>query len=81
MPLKEDRELTYKAVIYDQMIFSSFLRFYLLIHERHRERQRHRQREKLAPHGEPDARLDPRILGSRPEPKPDAQPLSHPGAP
>ena len=63
------------------MIFSSFLRFYLLIHERHRERQRHRQREKLAPHGEPDARLDPRILGSRPEPKPDAQPLSHPGAP
>ena len=25
-----------------------------------RERQRHRQREKQAPHGEPDAGLDPR---------------------
>ena len=28
---------------------------------------------------EPDAGLDPRILGSLPEPKADAQPLSHPG--
>ena len=28
---------------------------------------------------EPDAGLDPRILGSHPEPKADAQPLSHPG--
>ena len=25
--------------------------------------------------------LDPRTLGSRPEPKADTQPLSHPGAP
>ena len=30
---------------------------------------------------EPDAGLDPRIPGSRPEPKADAQPLSPPGAP
>ena len=30
---------------------------------------------------EPDAGLDPRTLGSCPEPKADAQPLSHPGAP
>ena len=29
----------------------------------------------------PDVGLDPRTLGSRPEPKADAQPLSHPGAP
>ena len=29
---------------------------------------------------EPDVGLYPRILGSRPEPKADAQPLSHPGA-
>ena len=28
-----------------------------------------------------DIGLDPRTLGSRPEPKADAQPLSHPGAP
>ena len=47
----------------------------------HRERQRHRQREKQAPHEKPDAGLNPRTLGSRPEPKADAQPLSHPGAP
>ena len=46
-----------------------------------RERQRHRQREKQAPCGEPDAGLDPRTMESRPEPKADAQPLSHPGTP
>ena len=30
---------------------------------------------------EPDMGLDPRTLGSQPEPKADAQPLSHPAAP
>ena len=45
------------------------------------ERQSHRQREKQAPCGEPDVELDPRTLGSRPEPKADAQPLSNPGTP
>ena len=45
-----------------------------------RERQRHRQREKQAPSGEPDVGLDSRTPGSQPEPKADAQPLSHPGA-
>ena len=56
---------------------------YLFIHERHteRERQRHRQREKQAPCREPDVGLDPRTLRSRPKPKADAQPLSHPGIP
>ena len=29
---------------------------------------------------EPDVGLDPGTPGSRPEPKADAQPLSHPGA-
>ena len=29
---------------------------------------------------ETDVGLDPRTLGSQPEPKADAQPLSHPGA-
>ena len=48
---------------------------------RHRERQRHRQREKQAPRGEPNVGLNPRTPGSRPEPKADAQPLSHPGIP
>ena len=51
-------------------------RFYLFIHERHRERQRHRQREKQALCGEPDVGLDPRTPGSCPELK-----LSHPGIP
>ena len=48
------------------------LRFYLFIHSRetHRERQRHR---------EPYSGLDSRTPGSRPEPKADAQPLSHAG--
>ena len=46
-----------------------------------RERQRHGQREKQAPCGEPHVGLDPRTPGSGPEPKADAQPLSHPGAP
>ena len=30
---------------------------------------------------EPDVGLDPRIPGSHPEPKADAQPLNHPGVP
>ena len=47
----------------------------------HRERQRHRQREKQAPCGDPDAGLDPRTPGSRPELKADAQALSPPGTP
>ena len=41
--------------------------------------ERERQREQ-APCGEPDVGLDPRMLGSYPEPKADAQPSSHPGA-
>ena len=45
------------------------------------ERQRYRQREKQAPCKEPNEGLDPRTPGSRPEPKADAQPLSHPGSP
>ena len=46
-----------------------------------RERQRHRQREKQAAYGESDAGLHPRTPGSHPEPKADAQLLSHPGVP
>ena len=46
-----------------------------------RERQRHRQREKQTPCREPDVGLDPETVGSYPEPKADAQPLSHPGVP
>ena len=46
-----------------------------------REEQRHRQRENQASHKEPDVGLNLRTPGSQPEPKADAQPLSHPGIP
>ena len=36
---------------------------------------------KEAPCSKPDVGLDPGTPGSQPEPKADAQPLSHPGAP
>ena len=45
-----------------------FLRFYLFIHEIHREREKERggQREKQAPCREPNLGLDPRSPGSGP---------------
>ena len=46
-----------------------------------RDTERERQREKQASHREPDVGLNPRIPGSCPEPKADAQQLSHPGMP
>ena len=61
--------------------FFFFLRFYLFIPERHRERQTYRGKEKQAPCREPDVGLGTRTPGSRPEPKADAQPLSHSGIP
>ena len=45
------------------------------------ERQRYRQREKQAPCRQPDVGLNPKTPGSCPEPKADAQPLSHLGVP
>ena len=56
--------------------FAFLKKFYLFIHDTERERQRHRQREKQTPCGELNAGLDPRTLGSQPEPK-AAQPWSH----
>ena len=49
--------------------------------EREREGQRHRQKEKQAPRKEPNVVLKPGNLGSCPEPKAGAHPLSHPGVP
>ena len=57
-------------------VFKDFIYF---IHERHTRRQGHRQREKQAPCGKSDADLYPGTLGSCPELKADAQPLSYPG--
>ena len=61
--------------------FFKFLFIYDRERERERERQRHRQREKQTPPGKPNVGLDPKTLGSRTEPKADAQPPSHPGIP
>ena len=47
--------------------------------DRNTGRGRSSKREVLCE--EPDAGLDPRTLGSHPEPKADTQPLSHLGAP
>ena len=44
------------------------------------ERQKHKQRKKPVPHGGHGAGLNPKTLGSCPEPKAD-QPVSHPGIP
>ena len=50
--------------------------------DREREREAETQaEEKQARCGEPNMGLDPRTLRSRPEPKTDAQTLSHPGVP
>ena len=53
--------------------FFFFLRFYVFIYERHRERQTQAEGEAGSSQG-PD-------VGPRPEPKADAQLLSHPGVP
>ena len=59
-----------------------FLRLFIYLSMRDkRERQRHRQRGKKAPCREPDVGLNTGIPGSCPEPKADAQPLSHLGIP
>ena len=64
-------------------IFKDFIYLFMRDTERERERekQRHRQREKQAPYGQPDKGLNSRTPGSRPEPKVEAQPLSHPRCP
>ena len=49
--------------------------------EREWQKQREKQRKKQAPCREPDVGFNPGSSGSRPEPKADAQPLSHPGHP
>ena len=66
----------YINFLYDKEVKQALFIFKILFiyHGRHREGDRHRQREKQAPCREPD-------VGSRPEPKADAQLLSHPGVP
>ena len=72
--------LLMSSIIFSVM-FYTFLKRFLFIHERHGERQRHRQREKQAPCKEPNVGLNTGTVGSCPELKADAQLLSHPGVP
>ena len=65
-------------ILFHLFIFKDFV--YLFMRDTERE-EGHRQREKQAPHGELDVGLDPRAPGSCPEPKAEAQLLSHPGVP
>ena len=46
-----------------------------------RKRQKHSRGRSRLPHRQPNMGLDPRTLGSHPEPKAGTQPLSHPGVP
>ena len=50
----------------------SFKKDFIYLFMRDTERQKHRQREKQAPCRELDMGLNPRTLGSQPEPKADA---------
>ena len=71
--------LKVKKITRDEFIF---LRFYLFIHKRHRERKAEIQAEGKAGSLQ-GARCGTQfqILGSHPEPKAEAQPLSNPGVP
>ena len=60
-------------------LFKDFI--YSFMKDTERERQRHRQRVKQAPCRKPDVGLTTQTPASHPEPKADAQPLSHPGVP
>ena len=66
-----------KSVGFVSLIFKDFMYSFM----RERERGRDRQRKKQAPCKEPSVGLDPRTLGSCPEPKANAQLLSHLGVP
>ena len=61
--------------------FVFFLRFYLFIHERHRERGRDTGRGRSRLHAGSLMWDSVPGLGSHPEPKAEAEPLSHPGIP
>ena len=60
------------------------LRYYLFMKDAQREREREEQKQAEGEAGSMQGvqlGLDPETLGSCPEPKADAQPLSHPAVP
>ena len=65
---------------WEYIFFKDFIYLFMRHTHTHRGRDIGMGRSRL-PAGEPNVGLDPRILGPRPEPKADTQPLSHPGVP
>ena len=62
---------------YNYYFKGALLKNILFIYSRETERGRRGQREEQAPCGKPGEGLDPRMAGSAPELKTDAQPMSH----
>ena len=69
---------TFNLFLFSIIIILKIL--FIYSRDTHTHTHSERQREKQAPHGESGVGLEPRTPGSRPEPKADAQPLSHAGA-
>ena len=63
------RLLDFLAKFLKESFFFFFKDFYLFMRDGEKERQRHRQMEKQTPHWETNMGLEPRTLGSQPEPK------------
>ena len=79
MEEKIKTSIFFKPLVFWPLLF--FKRFYLLF-TRDTEREAETQAEGDAgSRRDPDAGLHHRTLGSRPEQRADAQPLSHPGVP
>ena len=60
-------------------VFFNFI--YLFMRNTQRKAETKAEGEAEGSYREPNVGLNPRTLGSQLEPKADAQPLSHPGAP
>ena len=75
IPGPQDHTLSWKQMLNHRATQVSQILFLIIdfIHKRHK------QRERQTSCREPDGGLDPWTLESWPEPKADAQPLSHPG--
>ena len=78
-PYTEKAITTNSTHISESLPYTCGSNSYLLGRHTERSRDIGRGRSRLC--WEPDWGLDPRTLGSGPEPKADTQPLSHPGAP
>ena len=77
-PLVQRQVSYWGACVELPQLYITFFKNILFIYSREtlRKKQKRRQREKQAPCGNLNVGLDPSTLGSQPEPKADAQPLT-----